>query len=219
MPASQDDPLFDAIHGHDALGSLQRLVSSGVSPLSSRRELFAAATLYEQHEVIRFLIAHGLTLKIDHTKEPFTARAEGPNRETALHEAASKGLNDILRTLLTIDGKDYLDTFDVILYYTPLHYAAQDGREETVRILLEAGANPNANDEAHIGKTPLESAIEARSLPIVNLLLEAGADPDIPTWVGLTARDRARKAKGHSPEIWEAISAMPAKPHLPPNGE
>jgi len=217
MPASQDDPLFDAIHGHDELGSLQRLVSSGVSPLSSRRELLAAATLYGQHEVLRFLIGHGLTLKIDHTKEPFTTRAEGRNRETALHVAVSKGSSDILRMLLAIDGKDYLDTFDVDLYYTPLHYAAHDGREEAARILLEAGANPNANDELHAGATPLDAAIEARCLPVVKLLLEAGADADIPTWAGLTARDRARKAKAHSPEIWEAISAIPAKPHLPPN--
>ena len=56
-----------------------------------------------------------------------------------------------------------------------MHNAAQEGHVEIVKILLERGANPNAEDDA--GRTPLHDAAFKGHVEIVKLLLERGADP------------------------------------------
>lgn len=60
---------------------------------------------------------------------------------------------------------------------TALHTAVSDGRLEFARILLEAGADPNALRESD-AVTPLKFAI--RHPELVQLLLAAGADPEFP---------------------------------------
>lgn len=219
MSDLENDPLFGAIYSDDPMRALQQLTDSGVSALASPWQLFDIAVSTGRLDVVRFLISHGLTLQMDHERTPFLGSSYGTHRDTSLHSAASKGFAGILQALFEIDGKEYLETFDVDLAYTPLHYAAHDGQVEAAQVLLKAGANPNAHDESRIGKTPLEAAVESSSLPIVKLLLDAGADPDIPTWMWLSARDRAERQKEQNPEIWQAIQAVPPNPHKLPNGE
>lgn len=62
---------------------------------------------------------------------------------------------------------------------TPLHSAANQGRTEVVRALLEGGAPVNAMSE-HV-PTPLREAIWSQNpnAEVVRLLLEYGADPAI----------------------------------------
>jgi ankyrin repeat protein len=64
-------------------------------------------------------------------------------------------------------------------WVTPLHLAGANGHLQQVRILLDAGANPNA--VCVHGRTPLAWIIEAGPNPntvdCVKLLLERGADP------------------------------------------
>ncbi|CAL4887824.1 unnamed protein product [Urochloa decumbens] len=55
-----------------------------------------------------------------------------------------------------------------------LHFAAHDGRDDTVKILLDHHADPNK--VAYGANRPLIYAIYARSLKCVKLLIEAGAD-------------------------------------------
>ena len=59
--------------------------------------------------------------------------------------------------------------------WTPLHEVAQRNHLELVRLLLEAGANPNipGGDENY---TPLHDAVEAGHVETVKLLIERGAD-------------------------------------------
>ncbi|GFF30153.1 putative ankyrin repeat protein RF_0381 [Aspergillus udagawae] len=57
---------------------------------------------------------------------------------------------------------------------TPLFYAAWLGREDTTRILLEAGADPSIQTEG--GETVLQRAISGNHINIVRLLLDAGVD-------------------------------------------
>src|SRR5262249_43190029 len=62
---------------------------------------------------------------------------------------------------------------------TALHFASKAGFVETVRVLLVAGADPNAVDDD--GLTPLWSALQSGPSvgrePVVRALLGAGADP------------------------------------------
>jgi ankyrin repeat protein len=66
-------------------------------------------------------------------------------------------------------------------------------------LLLRAGADVNAHNEARISDTALKLAAEQADSAMVTLLLDAGADPLIPGWMGLTPWDKAqdrRSAEG-----------------------
>ena len=59
--------------------------------------------------------------------------------------------------------------------WTPLHEVAQRNNIEILRLLLDAGANPNVpgGDENY---TPLHDAVEAGHVETIELLIERGAD-------------------------------------------
>ena len=67
---------------------------------------------------------------------------------------------------------------------TPLLYAARDGRMETARILLEAGAEVNLPDANEI--TPLIIAITNNHPDVARFLVERGADIKAADWYGRT---------------------------------
>lgn len=74
---------------------------------------------------------------------------------------------------------------------TALHFAADRGSIDCLKLLVEAGANVNATDCDGIGvlQTALSAGLNVES---VGILLEAGADPD------------ACDADGDSPRMWVA---------------
>jgi ankyrin repeat protein len=78
----------------------------------------------------------------------------------------------------------------------PFREASNREPADAVRVLLEAGADPNAVGPN--GVTPLHQAAEERNLDVIRLLAEAGAALDKPNGDGLTALDLAegRRAKG-----------------------
>lgn len=55
---------------------------------------------------------------------------------------------------------------------TALHFAAVNGREEAVRVLIAHGANVNAVNT--FGNTPLHEAASGDNPSIVQMLLDAG---------------------------------------------
>ena len=59
----------------------------------------------------------------------------------------------------------------------PLHYAATYGSVDSVRILLERGADPNAPVEKAV--RPLHYAAKCDSREVVDALLAAGANPQL----------------------------------------
>ncbi|XP_014663506.1 PREDICTED: ankyrin repeat domain-containing protein 50-like, partial [Priapulus caudatus] len=76
--------------------------------------------------------------------------------------------------------------------------AVREGKKAAVRILLSHGANPNATD-SH-GQTSLYDAARSGRLDIMRLLLEAGADPNV-----------AQKMSGETPLVraaWVGKKAM-----------
>jgi uncharacterized protein len=77
--------------------------------------------------------------------------------------------------------------------FTALHLACFFGGAEAVRVLLEAGADPNPSQDNPMTVAPLHSAAAARDREAVRLLLEAGADPNARQHGGYTALDAARQ--------------------------
>jgi ankyrin repeat protein len=76
--------------------------------------------------------------------------------------------------------------------FTALHLACFFGGTDAVRILLEAGAEPNPPQDNPLSVAPLHSAAAARDREAVRLLLEAGADPNAQQQSGFTALDAAK---------------------------
>ena len=90
-----------------------------------------------------------------------------------LPAAAGLGrVEDAIRLLPTADGKSR---------HQALALASQHGHPEVVRLLLEAGEDPNRYnpDGFHAHSTPLHQAIAADKPAVVKLLLERGARTDI----------------------------------------
>ena len=85
---------------------------------------------------------------------------------------------------------------------SPLMIAAESGAADAVRILLDAGANPNfANDGKYtaldyaVDRAPRFAEIaDADRIEVLKMLLAAGAKKDKKGADGLTPLDRARKA-------------------------
>lgn len=73
----------------------------------------------------------------------------------------------------------------------PLHMAVALGHAEMVKILLDAGADPNAKGGT-AEHSPLHAAVQNGNVEIVALLLNAGADPNARDKQGRTALDMAR---------------------------
>jgi len=73
---------------------------------------------------------------------------------------------------------------------SPLHFAVAANRPEIVGLLLDHGANPDAQIPAHgeprAGMTPLRAAVQGGNKEIAQLLLAHKADPNLPDAEGLT---------------------------------
>ena len=86
--------------------------------------------------------------------------------------------------------------------YTGLHYASRSGHPDTIRVLLENGADPNAATPT--GKvTPLHRAAYMGHTDCVELLLERGADPGLTDSDGMTALHKA--AERNKTECFRAL--------------
>lgn len=113
--------------------------------------------------------------------------------DTALHLAAAGYRIEIVRLLLSAGANPNAATNH--RRSTPLHYAADgvvsdpawdaDRQVETLRCLLEAGADVHAQDKN--GATPLHRAVRTRCAAAVRYLLRAGSDPTRANKSGSTA--------------------------------
>lgn len=69
----------------------------------------------------------------------------------------------------------------------PLHFAAYNGDDATVNILLKHGAEPNARNKH--GQSPLHKAALYGSVEVAQALIYAGADPKLPDAYGASFED------------------------------
>lgn len=100
-----------------------------------------------------------------------------------LHEAAAMGDLERVRELLGSSDLTAVSTDG----FTPLHFAAFFGREDTVPLLIEAGAPVAVAAKNPSGVHPLHSAAAIASVPICRMLVEAGAEVDAQQHGGYTA--------------------------------
>ncbi|MCC5823439.1 MAG: ankyrin repeat domain-containing protein [Phycisphaerales bacterium] len=84
-----------------------------------------------------------------------------------------------------------LDVFDESLGWTPLMHTAEHRDHEGAAWLIDRGAWANPVSAFDLSFTPLDRAVMNRDIEMARLLLSAGANPNIPTWMHVTAVERA----------------------------
>ena len=137
------------------------------------------------------------------------ARMDLPDdtKQMPLHVASIHGYDDIVEIMLSHDADP--DVRSGIAEQTPLQLASLHGSVEAATHLLEAGANPNGqNDE---GDTPIQVAALSGHEGLVQLLLSYGAEPDVPNETGHTALHAAAMAGERS--IYRLLLESGANPN------
>jgi ankyrin repeat protein len=142
-------------------------------------------------EAIKVLLSHGATVDT----------IENWRGQTPLMWAAADGHAAAIRVLVEA-GADVNARSSIIVWerqrteeprdkwlppggLTPLLFAARDGKVESAKALLEAGADPNLVDpDRH---TPLIVALMNGHVDVATTLVHAGADVNMPDKVGQTA--------------------------------
>ena len=94
----------------------------------------------------------------------------------AIIKAAKRGDTESVMQLVAAD-RDLLEARDLDGWNAPLHCASWKGYAETVRALLDAGADINdQNQNSHWGTTPLHAAAHGNQRAVAELLVTRGAD-------------------------------------------
>lgn len=113
------------------------------------------------------------------------AKLRNKYNETAIMLASYHGQTEIVKELY-VHGAAIDHTG-----WNPLLYAATNGHDETINLLLVMGADINAASDN--GATALMMAVRGYHPKTVQLLLDEGADPDVQNKAGDTALDWALK--------------------------
>ena len=117
-------------------------------------------------DIVRVLMDHGV--------EIIPSKSSGL-KSTPLHEAVMANNVEIVETLLSVEPK-LLELTDN-RKWTALHFACQYGKPEVAKVLMEKGANIDA--QIDIRRTPLHLAAFEGYPECIEHLLEKGADPNI----------------------------------------
>src|SRR3974390_3064678 len=202
------DEFFSAIHDNDRARVEQMLAaepnlakshnSNGVSALMQARyegrheivellrskagelDVFAAGTLGDVPR-LRALLAGRAGLARTYSTDGFTA----------LHLATFFGQLEAAEELLR-QGADVNAIASNNMRVAVINSAAASGRADVVKLVLRAGADPNARQM--MGYTALHAAAARDNVEMVKDLLDAGADPSLTNDEGKTAADKAGPA-------------------------
>ena len=143
-------------------------------------DLFEAATLGDVAR-LRELLAGSADLARTYSTDGFTA----------LHLATFFGQLEAAEELLR-QGADVNAIASNNMRVAVINSAAASGRADVVKLVLRAGADPNARQM--MGYTALHAAAARDNVEMVKDLLEAGADPSLTNDEGKTAADKAGPA-------------------------
>ena len=132
-------------------------------------------------------------------EEPELAEMTDKRGVSPLFYAVEKGHNKIAEAILKITNK--ANDVEPEKGFTPLLLAATNGYIALVRILLEYGADTDA--QSIDGITALHNAVYEDQIDIVHMLMEAGADTMIQDKYGNKAIDLA--SRSDNPEIQKLL--------------
>ena len=149
--------------------AIERLLQAGADPNALSREgqtPLMSAALSGNVGAVEALLAHGAEVDA----------AEAWRGQTALMWAAGEGNVDVARTLIAAGANV---TAKSKSGFTPLLFAVRNAQIETMRLLLDHGANANdlAPDDA---TSALNVAVVNAFYEAASVLLDYGADPNLP---------------------------------------
>ena len=223
--ASTPDALFEAIEAGD-VGGVDAMLDADPTLASSRDASGVSAlmrALYRFDKALTEAVKRRVdTLDVFESAafgeadrltelvggEPSLVNSYSGDGFTALHFAAFFGRHEA--AALLIERGAEVDAFGRgWMTGTAMHSAVSRLQSGVVRILLDAGANPNVRQSA--GWTPLHAAAMNGDLTSVELLLAAGADPTATNEEGRSVIDLANES-GDEPTAERIRSALQAAP-------
>jgi ankyrin repeat protein len=211
--------LVDAIEQGDS-ESVSRVLGSSpelaAQPTEQGISCILHALYHRQPEIAEVIASHRDDLdlheaaalgRLEHAgralaTQPDAVAGRSPDGFTPLHYAAFFGRPELV-ALLIEHGADVNAVADNPTRVSPLHSAAACANVESCRLLLAAGANPDAQQQA--GYTALMSAALHGNRELADALLDSGAAIGIASEDGRTAADFARE--GEHDELAELLTA------------
>ena len=126
---------------------------------------------------------------------------------TPLLSAVQKGHTEVCELLLEVGGD--VEERSPVTLWTSLHYAAINGNERIVKLLLSHKADVNSRGK--LEATPLHLASQEGHLASVVAFLKAGADPLLPQYDGALPIHLAAK-KNHTEVVRILIESTKCSP-------
>jgi ankyrin repeat protein len=217
--------LFDAIRS----GDLSRVSAAIESDPGSMRELENGATpillaiYHGKNDVAALLASRAPAISFAEAcalGDMETVRAMLGGDESLLHTRSPDGFPafalaiffqhpDVAQFLIE-RGADVSAVADNPARVAPIHAAAAVCDRETMRMLLERGADPNLPQQQNV--TALHGAASRGDIEMAKLLLEHGADPAAKSADGMDAAAMARKYGKDEFAEWFEKRSSPVEP-------
>jgi ankyrin repeat protein len=187
--AAPADSMIKAVK-FDDVSAVKKLLSQGVDPnlVDDTGTPLLVIAAREKSDKVGKLLADNPNIDLEKLD---------PAGENAMMLAA---LNDDLNFVNILIAKDAEVNKKG---WTPLHYAATNGHDDVVKVLLDHSAYIDSGSPN--GTTPLMMAARGGHLSTVKLLLDEGADLRVKNQIGLTAVDFAKQY--HEKDVAQGLAA------------
>ncbi|MGF6656836.1 ankyrin repeat protein [Paraburkholderia youngii] len=187
--AAPIDTLIKAVKFDDVSG-VNKLLAKGMDPNSVDNQgmpLLVIAAREKSDKVAAALLANPKT----------DIEIQDKAGENALMMASLIGDLNLVNLLIAKDAEVNKKG------WAPLHYAAANGHDDIVKVLLDHSAYVDTGSPN--GTTPLMMAARGGHVSTVKLLLDNGADLSVKNQIGMTALDFAKTYK--EPDVVEGLTA------------